>query len=96
MRAAWGRAPRRVPRPKQKARAVHEGTWWIETVTAPTFWREERKRMLLDDNGMWNQYMVRLRIAVRADANIVLELLMKMQQPMKLWSHPINTPSLRE
>ena len=30
--------------------------------------------MLLDDNGMWNQYMVRHRIAVRADANIVLEL----------------------
>ena len=30
--------------------------------------------MLLDDAGMWNQYMVRHRIAVRADANIVLEL----------------------
>ena len=38
------------------------------------FLRQERKAMLLDDNGMWNQYMVRHRIAVRADANIVLEL----------------------
>ena len=35
--------------------------------------------MLLDDAGMWNQYMVRHRIAVRADANIVLELTDKLK-----------------
>ena len=38
------------------------------------FLHQERKAMLLDDAGMWNQYMVHHRIAVRADANIVLEL----------------------
>ena len=34
---------------------------------------------MLDDAGMWNQYLVRHRVAVRADANIVLELTDKLK-----------------